>query len=109
MFNEYEPYVNEMNSYIFNIVKEEDLYFHCEMNSGLIFLHIEIYKNSPAVLKSVLRRWKILKEDFKKQGVESVYVYSPNRRFVKFMKDFHYLNNFVYEGQFYEVFECHLQ
>ena len=77
---------------------------HVEMGGdGVVFLHCNVYKNTPSSLKAVKKELKELLEFYAEFGVLNIFSYTRNGRYASAVGG-ELINSFIYDDIEYEVY-----
>ena len=72
-----------METHRFKYIENDKYVLEVEFYNGIPFLHIEVMKWSPSVLKELYKVFRSLKESLIKLGCTQMRTISPNPKFVK--------------------------
>ena len=92
-----------------NVITNDNYKVDMEFVKDVVFLHCSVYNHRVSVCKEIIDLFKTIKDWLRFGGVEWVYAYTQNSKFVKTLwKDSCKVSEFTHDEEVYEVFECQL-
>lgn len=89
--------------------EDDGLVGKLQYHSGLVFAHVDFKKNTPEVHKRFLEKFEECKEDLSNRGYDTLFTYTRNKRFAKYVPGATYLTHFNHSGKDYEVWKWELK
>lgn len=91
-------------SNLHHIFSDESFNVYAEEHQGHIFLHMDVYKMSPSLMKKWREIFKVIKEEAYLNGINHLFAYTQNLKFCqKVDKSCKVLNQVFHRGKTYEV------
>ncbi len=78
---------------LFTYYKDEDVQIRFQNLEGYIFMHLDVYKWSPSVLKKLRKGFMDLKHQFQEENVDLVFASGNNAHSIKLWGLIHPLND----------------
>lgn len=77
-----------------------------EMFEGFVFLHCEVFKSTPRVIRELQKLFTLIKDWCFYMGASRLCTYTPNPKFATLMSGgFNHEFNYAHNGVEYEVYE----